>query len=265
MDVKHFELLLRRTPFCTSLLSQVWDGLSTLERIDLLLHFIETGTTISEEIMTKAIGDPNPVIRMLTIKCSSISEHDDSGLFEKIKSDSSPLVKVALQEQPLLFDVDKILQFTHIEKLGLIAFSNYISGESFAELIVQGLQNNKISEDEASEIVLEFIRNPKLIENVKREPIDGLDDYTLNKDFAAIWGLTTCTSPRIHNVIAWEYPLSIVDKGTFPDEMLDRMSKNALVALIWRNHAPLFKCISEFPERFDKDIHANVKLNQERL
>src|SRR6266702_1351842 len=67
MDTQRFELLLRDTPFCSALLAEVWDGLSTMERIDLLLHSVESRLSLSKELKAKALSDPSPVIRMLAV------------------------------------------------------------------------------------------------------------------------------------------------------------------------------------------------------
>jgi hypothetical protein len=257
MDIKHFELLLRKTSFCNLLLCQTWENLNTIERIELLLHLTKENLVISKDLLVKAIEDKNPVVRMLTVKCSHISEDDDPELYAKIKSDQSS-VKAALHDD-YLPDEEELFQLTHIERLGVIALAKHISGETFTKIIINGIRTQSISEDEARELVVEFVRNPNIIGDLKYEPMDGLDWYTQRKEFESIWRLTTCTSPKVHNVVAWEYPLVLGEDNTFPDDMLDSMSNTALTALVWRRYAPLLKRISEFPERFDSKIHDEVK------
>jgi hypothetical protein len=253
MDTKHFELLLRRTRFCGAILFEIWDGLTLNERIDLLLHLGQFGSA-PKELLKKAVEDSNPVIRMLAVKSGYISEGYEPELYSKLRTDKSPFVKAALNDTGFFTNTEDEPPLSHMERLGIIALSTVISEESFANYITEGLESKKISEDEAAELVTEFVRNPNYIKSLYREPMDGLDHYTIHKEFEAIWNLTTCTPIKVHSVIAWEYPLEISDVDFVPDELLDRMSQYALEAVAFRQHIPLLKRIEENPDQFDKKI-----------
>lgn len=254
MDKKHFELLYRATPFCRALLSESWDKLSTTERISLLLHFNDDSMSIPEDLFKKAINDSSPIVRMLAVKGYYVSEQDDPELYEKIKSDESPFVRAALKGGSFILDFEEIKSLSHIEKLGFIALSDSVSEESFAEFIIDGLDNQTLSEEETAELIIEFIRNPNSTKGFDREPYDGLDWYTITKGFEAIWNLTTCTPQKVHNVIAWEYPLTICQHDTISDDTLTRMSERALEALAFRQFKPLLLQIEKNPEQFSKKV-----------
>lgn len=263
MDKKHFELLYRATPFCRALLSEAWDDLGTTERISLLLHFDQASSSISEELFKKAIDESSAIIRMLAVKNYYVSEQDDPDLYKKILSDESPFVRAAIKGGSFFIDFEEIKQLSHIEKLGFLALTDFISEESFGEFIVDGLDNKTLSEDEAAELVIEVVRNPRLTQHLDREPMDGLDWYTINKNFEAIWNLTTCTHKRVHGVIAWEYPLNTTDYDTIPDEMLDRMSDYALEALAYRQHKPLLQQIEKNPKKFSEEVVKSAQSGNE--
>lgn len=133
MDTKHFELLLRETPFCRALLAEVWDGLTTKERIDLLLHFADPlGSGVPKEVQAKALDDQSPVVRMLAAK--HIYERVDPELYAKAAADHSAFVKAAVKgiarEDP-----EHMLSMSQLERLGAIALSAGVDGESFAKFI----------------------------------------------------------------------------------------------------------------------------------
>lgn len=253
MDTKHFELLLRQTRFSKALLVEIWDGMTLMERIDLLLYLGQFGSA-PKELLKKAVEDSNPVIRMLAVKSSYISERDEPELYSKLRADKSLFVKAALSDTEIFTYAEDTPPLSHMERLGIIALSTVISEEFFANYITEGLQGNKISEDEAAELVTEVVRNPKFIRGLDREPTDGLDWYSIRKDFEAIWNLTTCTPIKVHHVIAWEYPLKISDIDFVPDALLDRMSQHALEAVAFRQHIPLLIRIKNNPDQFDKKI-----------
>lgn len=263
MDTKHFELLLRRTRFGHAILNEAWDGLTVKERIELLLHLIPLGSS-PRELITKALNDPSPVVRMLAVKGSCISKQDPD-LYAKVQSDPSPLVRaaLALNDGGLIFDLKGLLSMPQIERLGVIALSDpSIDGENFAQFIVDNLQNKAISESEAAELVDEFVRNPHAIFEVEAEPIDikdGIEWYSRNKGFTDIWNLTTCTPFPVHRAVAWKYPLYTGDGDTIPDEMLGRMSVQALEALVFRGHKPLLDRLEKNPEQFDERVRKAIE------
>jgi hypothetical protein len=256
MDTKHFEILLRPTWFCRKLLVEIWNDLNTSERIDLMLHF----GSLPAELKEKALNDSNPVIRMLAAKACDISESSDPELYEKLKADKSPFVRATLYTKGLFpdsfeYELDALIKLSHVERLGAIALSDFISGKPFAKFICEGLQNQSFSEKEAAQLVIEFVRNPKLNRGMERESLDGMHWHTRKGNFDAIWNLTTCTTPKVHLIIALEYPLKFGFSNTIPEEMFERMSKESLRQLVWRGHKPLLKLIEENPEQFDEEIN----------
>lgn len=263
MDKKHFELLYRATPFCRALLSESWDKLSTTERIGLLLHFDQASLSISDELFKKAINDPILIVRMLAVKNYYVSEQEEPDLYKKIISDESPFVRAAIRGGRFILDFEEIKQLSHIEKLGFLALTDSISEESFGEFIINGLDSKTLSEDEAAELIIEVVRNPRLTQNLDREPMDGIDWYSIKKDFEAIWNLTTCTPSKVHSVIAWEYPLNTTDYDTIPDEMLARMSDYALEALAYRQHKPLLQQIEKNPKQFSEKVVKSAQSGSE--
>jgi uncharacterized protein YdiU (UPF0061 family) len=74
-------------------------------------------------------------------------------------------------------------------------------------------------------------------------------------NFEAIWNLATCTPAKVHYVIAWYYPVQTGTRAQIPDEMLERMSTDALEALAFRGCEPLLKRLEATPEKFDKWVH----------
>jgi hypothetical protein len=257
MDKKHFELLLRQTPFGKALLLEIWDDLNTMQRIDLLLHLVEQSKGVPNELLVKALDDPNSVVRMLAVKKSYIDKEEAPELYAKLKNDNSALVKAAMNTDKLLFDENDWTALNHAERLGVIALSNHLGELTFANFITNGLKNSLLSEDEASELVTEFVCNPNLISSTTYEPSDGSDWYYQGKCFEGLWSLTTSTPPRVHSAIAWEYPLK-TDGGLghkTPEEMLDRMSTHTIVALANRQHESLLKRLEEEPDKFEQNIH----------
>ena len=156
MDKKHLELLLRDTPFCRELVAELWDGLSTFERIDILIQL----GSIPKELFKKAFNDTNSVVRMLAVKSFYIDQSEEPELYEKVKADVSPFVKAATKEKGIGLDLEEMRSLSQIEKLGVVALSDSILDESFAAFIVKGIDNKIISEDEASALVFEFVGNP---------------------------------------------------------------------------------------------------------
>lgn len=264
MDTRHFELLLRRTTFGHALLNEVWNGLTVKERIELLLHLVHLGAA-PPELMTKALNDQNPVVRMLAVKGSHMSKQETPDLYAKVQSDPSPLVRaaLALNDGGFIFDLKELLSMPQIERLGVIALSEpSIDDEQFAKFVIDSLQDKVLSEPEAAELVYEFVRNPHTIFGVKTEPIDikdGLEWYSKNKGFTDIWNLTTCTPFPVHRAVAWEYPLYTGDGDTIPDEMFGRMSVKAIEALVFRGHKPLLDRLEKTPEQFDERIRNAIK------
>lgn len=268
MDTKHFELLLRRTPLCQALLSDAWEGLNTGQRIDLLLHLVGPSAAMPADLLAKAITDPNAVVRMLAAKGSYISERDDPDLYARLMNDPSPFVRAAMKGDKLFIDKSDLSSLTdHVERLGVIALADFVSDEAFAAFISEGLAQKTLSEEEAAELVIEFVRNPNNISGIEKEPVDGLDWYSITKGFEAMWSLTTSTPLKVHHIIAWEYPLRTGDgpalSHTIPDEMLDRMSTHALEALAHRQYEPLLKKLKETPDKYDEKVHEAARLEAE--
>lgn len=251
--------MLRDTPFSRVLVAELWDNLSSLERIDILtqLGSIPTG------LFKKAFNDTSPVVRMLAVKSFYLDQGEEPELYEKIRSDRSPLVQAAIQETEVGLDLEEMGSLSQIEKLGVVALSGSILDESFADFIIKGISNQIISEQEASALVFEFVRNPHCKFAIERESLDGLDNYSLNKGFNDIWNLTTCTSRKVHHAIVWEYSLTTGDGDTIPEEMLNRMSNETLEALVWRNHKPLLDLVKKNPKKFDNKIVGAVETNSD--
>lgn len=260
MDSRYFELFLRRTTFSQTLLAEIWDGLTTKERVEVLLH-----PTLKNlwppELAMKAASDSNAAVRMLSVRW--ISEKDDPESYAKLKLDESPLVRAAIAEGRfgLLADPEKLLPLSQIERLGVVALSSTfgIGEEPFAKFIVDSLQNHALSESEAAELLCEFIRNPRTAFSVERQPLDGMDWHSIRRAFEAIWNLTTCTPIPVHHTIAWEYPLQTGHGDLIPAEMFTRMSVEALSALVFRGHKPLLDQIMKTPESFDEHVREAVE------
>ena len=72
---------------------------------------------------------------------------------------------------------------------------------------------------------------------------------------------------NIHLVIAEEYPLRTGENPNhdhaLPDGMIERMSKEALKALAYRQYRPLLKKLKGAPEKFDKEIHDYARYGAE--
>jgi len=257
--VNYLELLLRQTPFCQMLLATVWDGLDTWRRIDLFLLCRRRRLSLPQDVLQKAACDPNAVVRMLAIRHGHFSNQDNPELYACLKSDTSPLVKAAMKSGSWFMDAKDFEPLSHIERLGAIALADSLTEEAFAKFICDGLKNGTLPELEAAELVGEYVRNPALTENLMGEPEDGLDWYSLTKDFEAIWNLTTCTPWPVHHTIAWEFPLSNKNDPTgeyvLSDKIIDNMSEQALEALAYRQCRPLLKKLQQAPEKFGKKIH----------
>jgi hypothetical protein len=260
MDTKHFELLLRRTTFGHAILTEAWGGLTTKERIELLLHS-ELQNLWPSDLRLKALHDPNPAVRMLAVMVDCPSKHDDPDLYAKVKSDPSPLVRAAVTvgERSAISDLKDLIPMPQLERLGVVALSQHMNDELFAEFIVASLQNQAISEEEAAALVYEFVLNPSNIFGIERTPLDGMDWFSISKGFEAIWNLTTCTPWPVHYAIGWHYPLQTGDGDVIPDEMLGRMSVQALEALVFRRYKPLLDRLQKTPEQFDKKVHEAEK------
>jgi hypothetical protein len=212
---------------------------------------------LSDELKNKALSDSNPVIRMLAVKNSHISESDEPELHAKLKSDKSPFVRAAMHARNILafpYDLNDLRNLSHIERLGAIALSDSISETNFAKFIIEGMKNQLFSEKEAAELVLEFVRNPNLHRGLKIKPSDGMDWHSRKENFEAIWNLTTCTSPMVHIPIAAEYPIVWGDNDTFPNDIFGRMNQEALMEIVWRGYKPLIDKINKNPERFNEEI-----------
>lgn len=261
MDTKHFELLFRPTWFCSAILAHTWDVLNTSERIILMIYLIKNGS-IPDNLKTKALKDSNPIIRMLAVKGSHISEEDDPELFTALQNDESPFVRAAMQADDF-FDFARLIPLSHIERLGVIALSKHINAGEFAKFIFDGLQNNLISEKEATKLIIEFVRNPNLHKGLEYEAYDGMDWHTKKENFEAIWNLTTCTPPIVHFIIAEEYPLKTSDNDTIPKKILEQMNQDILEILIWRGCEPLLELIEKNPERFDEEIKKEARRSKE--
>lgn len=264
MNNKYLELLLRRTSFSEALLSHLWDSLDEIQRIELLLQFTFKQEAVPRDIQVKAVQDKSPIVRMLSARSTSFFfERDNPELHGKLLSDSSSFVKAAMN---LSIDVADLLQLTHLERLGVIALSTSIDEEKLANFILNSLEKQLMTETEAASLVVEFVRNPRL------KPIilgdgqyfeDGLLWHTNWSQFKAIWNLTTCTPPKVHHVIAYEYPLTTGQDDPIPEEMIYRMSEDALVAIVWRQHKPLLDLIEKNPEHFNERVHDAVRLASE--
>lgn len=255
VNKEHIELFFRPTVFSQTILAEIWDALSLLERINLLLCLRGSSGLMVKELRIKTLKDPSPVVRMLAVKCTYISEDDEPELYAGLKADPSALVRAAVTQQHISYFItaENLGPLSHIERLGLIALSDSLNEEDFAQFIVDGLRNQTLPEEEAAELVCEFVRNPNLSAGFDREPADGLDWYSMQKDFEAIWDLTTCTPPRVHQAIAWEYPLEVCD-NSISDEMLNRMNESVIEALVWCRYRPLLKLLESTPERFSDKI-----------
>jgi hypothetical protein len=267
MDMKYLEFLLRETIFCRTVLSESWDTLSGSERIELLLHLWAHDSSILDDLASKACADRNPVIRMLAAKCSYISKQESPELYAKLMSDDSPLVRAAMKGRRLSVRRRELEPLSHLERLGVIALAEGIDEVSFAEFIEESLRDHTLSEDEAAVLMIEFVRNPNVVRSIEREPLDGMDWYTMGKQFEAIWRLTTCTPATVHRDLAWEYPLRFgadLSGSTIPDKMLNNMSKTALEALAYRQHKPLLEKLKKSPENFDDAIHRSAQHGGER-
>ncbi len=265
MDKKHFELLLRNTPFSRALVVELWDGLSTFEHINILIQL----NSITKELFKKAFNDVNSVVRMLAVKSFYIDQSEEPELYEKIKSDISPFVQAAIKEKSLESDFNRlgfeeeIEQLSQLEKLGAVALSDSIIDEEFADFIVKGIENQIISEDEASELVFEFVGNPNCKYGLEIKTRDGLLAYSIQKGFEKMWNLTTCTSHKVHYAIAWRYPLTTGNGGKIPKEILNKMGNQVLETLVYRNYQPLLDLIEKNPKNFDEEIHKAIETNSD--
>jgi len=257
MEKKHFELLLRGTPFGLTLLLEIWDDLNTMQRIDFLLHQVEQSSVVPTELIFKAIDDPNPVVRMFAVYKSYISEEENPELYAKLINDTSPLVRAARNSNKLMFEEKDLIALDHTGRLGVIALADYHYSNVFVQFITNGLQNNSLSEDEAAELVTEFVSNPKILSSTTEEPSDGQDWYYQGECFKAIWSLTNTTPPNVHSQIVWKYPIK-TEGGLghkIPEELIDGMSESALYALARRQQEYLLKKLEETPDKYDKKIH----------
>lgn len=262
METKHFELLLRPTSFGTFLLTEVWDDLNTLERIDLMTSL----DCIPNELVDKALKDSNPVIRMLALWICGFSEEHDVDWDQVLEADKFPFISAALHARrffPTPPALDDFIKLIHIQRLGAIALSDCISEKHFAKFICEGLQKKLFSEKEAAELVFEFVKNPWLNRELRSGPLNGDDWHTKSKDFEAIWNLTTCTPPEVHYAIAAEYPFEWGLQDTIPRKILDRMSQDALEALAYRGYEPLLKLIKQNPKRYDKKVQEVAQASAE--
>jgi hypothetical protein len=260
MDQKIFELLLRRK----TLLSQIWECLNTLDRVELLLRFAHDKRIPPVSIQTQAVQDANPVVRMLAAHNKSyFFERGNPEMHAKLLEDKSPLVQAAMNAD---IDFKDLFKLSQLERLGVISLSSSINEEKFAAFIVDSLQKQLMTEEEAASLLVELVRNPnlkpwKLNEGECFE--DGLMWHTNWAQFKAIWNLTVCTPPKVHMVIAWEYPLETGGDDSIPEEMLYQMSEDALEALIWRLHKPLIDLVKKTPERFTEKIHKAISTSTE--
>ena len=262
MYKKNFEILQRGTKFSKLIFEEIWEFLSSSERIYLMMDFED----LEEGIIEKALEDPNPYIRMLAVKATLIDENNNPEKYNKIKKDESYIVQIALKRQKGLFiDANKLKSFDHAERLGIIALSaDGLSEESFAEFICEGLKGNLFSEREAREMLMEYLRNPNLVNKEIGYIPDDNPGYwicsTENK-FNAIWNLTTCTPPNVHYIIANEYPLYLSNGHTIPDKILRNMSDDALERLIWRRYEPLINDINKnFESYSEKVVSTSIKI-----
>ena len=198
MDNAIFELLFRETVFSSELLVDIWDSLTTLERIEVANKL----KSMPKRLLSKAINDPNPVVRMLAGRNNTISKDNASDLYEKLLADTSPIVKAGIMSKSFLFDTKTLIPLSHVARLGVIALTDGLPGKSFSEFILGGLKSKLFTETEAGELVIEFVRNPALTRNMLREPIDGMDDHMMGENFKAIWELTVTTPlPRFTTLL----------------------------------------------------------------
>lgn len=275
--MKRHELFNRQTIFSRTLVAEMWDGLSLLERVDFLLNLVELRQSLMDnELRSKVLNDPNPVVRMLAVKCNYISEDKEPDLYAQLKADPSAVVRVAL----LTGFCRDLKPLSHAERLGVIALSEKLSDiKDFAEFIVNGLQGGQtlneaeagveglrldctgselqrgqtLSEAEAAELVREYVLNPKLAEHLGNEPVDAYDMVTKGKIFEAIWNLTTCTWGKVHSAIAEYYPMRTID-CSISEAMIERFNDNVLGILVYRQYRPLLELIKNKPERFSKEV-----------
>jgi len=217
-----------------------------------MLYLIKNGS-IPDNLKVKALKDSNPIIRMLAVKGSHISEKDAPELYTDLKDDESPFVRAAMHAC-FIIDPEALIPLSHIERLGVIALSEGIYEVEFAKFIFEGLQNNLISENEATQLIVEFVRNPNLHKGIEDKAYDGFDWHTKKETFEAIWNLTTCTPHSVHYIIAAEYPLKTGNNDTIPRKFLKQMSKDTLKILVWRGCEPLLELIEKNPELYDKEI-----------
>ncbi len=258
--MKNLELLYRPTVFSRKLLAEMWDGLSLMERVDLLLDSAKFKGFMGDELHMKALSDSNPVVRMLAAQCSYVSKDEEPDLHAQLKADPSPLVRAVMNGATSFFVTpDVFKRWNHIERLTHIALTDFFSGESFAEFITSGLQSQTLPEKEAAELVCEFVHNPKFSKSLTREPADGIDWYSIGQDFKAVWNLTTCTPWVVHSLIAWEYPLEIGDNSVTV-EMINRTHDGVIKALIWRQYKPLLEFIKNKPKQFSEGVLKEVEL-----
>jgi len=274
MDINIFESIFRGTSFSDELILNMWDDLNTGQRIDFLLTTKEQGKSLSRTVAKKATTDPNPVVRMLGVKLGVISSVEDPDLYSQLSNDPSPLVRGAVKGQFFLAsrnDLDKFLSLSHAERLVVIGLEDHLGApvvlpKILASFILDGLAAQTVSEEEAADLIMEFVSNPCQIQTTQYTPLDGLDSYAESQQFEAIWNLTTCTPWIVHSSIAYKYPLWRSDqyrRATFPEEMLKRMSIDALQVIADRQYEPLLKILKEEPEAFPDKVHDSAQLGGE--
>jgi len=172
----HLKELIQPTPSGVDKLLAAWDGLSVETQL-LILSIIKTDDYLSnaadglalEKIRIKALDSSNDFVRYTAAK-EMFFPHDctdeEKVIEQKIKNDSSDLVKYALDRDTLgifadarLHDAKEFFSLPHKQRLALVRnLTGY--GEDVSNIIKYAIKNN-ISEEEVSEILQDFLIHPK--------------------------------------------------------------------------------------------------------
>lgn len=267
---KHLEPLLDGTPLAIERITQAWPGLTTSDRVYLLSVLLADTSTERKTIrwshhrkrlVDLALGDDNAYVRYLAakdvsapFKSKDAGYLEDKARFEKVQSDTAPLVRFASEEEGwkvLTRELDDPHSFWSRPQIERLALVNGVeeSGETIAQLLRYATKNllptKAVSLDEMLDVLLQYLGGKTIAERVAASEdyahrfYDGFAEYSAGESVKALWVVIPEIPKALSYVLIECLPEEAGFQSNIPLSVLESFDDHQLERLLWRNDVTL--------------------------
>lgn len=252
----HLDTLMQPTPSGVTKLIAAWDGLHTETQIEIISRLASARypAYLAEKVRAKAFENQNSYIRYLAYRGFYLDRNDikSQQVKARIEADRDPLVRFSILENewaiadPEIKSPELFFRLPHEARLAKVRELNG-HGEEIASLISFAVENllkeGVVSEFELYEVLADYLTRPsfrtRYSEDNWHHSYDGYAVYSAGKEMDALWGVVAKSPPPVSLVLIEALPVNYGLGSGIPKDVLNRLDRHQLQALLYRRDVVL--------------------------